>query len=190
MRSAARKSATPSPTSAEITPTSVTRGKSCPLAIICVPTSTSSSPAAKRDSSEASAPFRRTESRSTLPMRAAGNRSRRCCFDLLGAEAGVLEIRRRALPAGLRHRHRVVAVVAARPPALDARGVHGQRDAAVRALEGVAALAAEDRRRIAAAIQQHQHLLASLQPLARSLTQARATDHDVGTLRPHIPRAC
>ena len=41
MRSAARKSASPSPTSAETTPTSVTRGKSCPFAIICVPTSTS-----------------------------------------------------------------------------------------------------------------------------------------------------
>ena len=45
MRSAARKSGRPRPTSASITPTSVTRGKSWPLAIICVPTSTSVSPA-------------------------------------------------------------------------------------------------------------------------------------------------
>ena len=60
----------PGPTSAEITPTSVTRGKSWPLAIICVPTSMSSSPAAKRDSSDVSAPLRRTASRSTRPIRA------------------------------------------------------------------------------------------------------------------------
>ena len=37
VRSAARKSGRPSPTSASMTPTRVTRGKSWPLAIICVP---------------------------------------------------------------------------------------------------------------------------------------------------------
>ncbi len=45
VRSAARKSARPRPTSADTTPTSVTDGKSCPFAIICVPTRMSMSPA-------------------------------------------------------------------------------------------------------------------------------------------------
>ena len=49
VRSAARKSGSASPASTETTPTSVTFGKSWPLAIICVPTSMSSSPAAKRE---------------------------------------------------------------------------------------------------------------------------------------------
>ena len=47
VRSAARKSGSAERVSAETTPTSVTAGKSRPLAIICVPTSTSARGAAK-----------------------------------------------------------------------------------------------------------------------------------------------
>jgi carbon-monoxide dehydrogenase large subunit len=75
-----------------------------------------------------------------------------------GAEAGVLEVGGGALAARLGHRHRVVAVVATRAPAVP-RGVNGERDAAVGALEGVAALAAEHGGGVAAAVEQHQYLL-------------------------------
>ena len=106
------------------------------------------------------APRRRTVSRSTRATRAAGGTRDDLRFDPFGAEADLLEIRAGALAAGLRHRHRVVAVVAAR--AVDAL-VHRQRDAAVRALERRAALAAEDRGREAAAVEQHDRLLAALE---------------------------
>ena len=75
MRSEARKSARASPTSADITPTRVTFGKSWPLAIICVPMRTSTSPRAKRSRSAAAAPRRRTVSRSMRATDAPGKRS-------------------------------------------------------------------------------------------------------------------
>ena len=144
------------------------------------------------DSSDASAPLRRTESRSTRPIRASGNRSRELLLDLLGAEPGVLEIWGRALAAGLRHHHRVVAVVAARAPSV-ARAMHGQRDAAVRALEGVAALPAEHRRRIAAPVQQHERP-ARAAPDDRAIAGSEvAADDDVrplvGVLVAHVDDA-
>ena len=74
VRSAARKSATPSPMSADTTPTSVTCGKSWPLAIICVPTSTSISRAANRARTAPIAPRRCIVSRSTRATRAPGQR--------------------------------------------------------------------------------------------------------------------
>ena len=50
VRSVARKSGMFSEVSASITPTSRTSGKSSPLAIICVPSSSRNSPLAKRPS--------------------------------------------------------------------------------------------------------------------------------------------
>ena len=76
MRSAARKSGRPSPTSASTTPTSVTRGKSWPLAIICVPTRMSVSPASKAASTRATAPRRTARSRSSRSTRASGSAAR------------------------------------------------------------------------------------------------------------------
>ena len=64
------------PTQVVITPTSVTLGKSCPLAIIWVPTSTSSSFAANLARSAPIAPRLRIVSRSTRPTRAAGKSAR------------------------------------------------------------------------------------------------------------------
>src|SRR6185437_14624823 len=104
-------------------------------------------------------------------------------LDALGAIAELLEERTRAFPAGLRQRHRVVAVVAARAadPLVD-----GQRDAAVRTLEGVAALAAEDGRREASPVQEQDRLLAALDAGSERLPQRRAED-DLGTLlREHL----
>jgi hypothetical protein len=92
------------------------RGKSCPLAIICVPTSTSISPSRNRFNSVDSEPFRRIASRSRA--RDAGPRARPRHFglDALGAEAGLLEIRPAQQRHSDRHARRVVAVVAARAP--------------------------------------------------------------------------
>src|SRR5438093_1518424 len=94
---------------------------------------------------------------------------------LLGAEAGLLEIWRRAFAALPGHHHRVVAIVAPRPPP-GARGVDGQGDAAVRTLEGIAALPAEHRRRIPAAVEEHEHLLAPLEPIADRCREVAADD--------------
>src|SRR6185436_4082403 len=66
----------PRPTSASITPTSVTRGKSCPLAIICVPTSTSSAPLSNACSVRRTAPFLRARSRSKRSARTLGSAAR------------------------------------------------------------------------------------------------------------------
>ena len=73
VRSAARKSGWCSIVSASITPTSVTFGKSSPLAIICVPSSRSVSPAAKADRAASCAPGRRMESLSMRVTRRSGN---------------------------------------------------------------------------------------------------------------------
>ena len=188
MRSAARKSASPSPTSAEITPTSVTCGKSCPLAIICVPTSTSISRRVNRLSSSARLPRRRMVSRSIRPMRASGNSvpisdSTRSVPNPMCSRYGAAHER-----ALLRHDARVVAVVAQRAP-LAAAGVHGERHAALRAIDGAAALPAEDRGRIPAAIEQNQRLLTAIQPLANRRLQ-RLGQNDIragaGELLPHV----
>ena len=59
--------------------------------------------------------------------------------------------------------------------------MHGQRDAAVRTLEGVAALPAEHRRRVTAAIEQDEHLLAAAQSVVNCAGEI-AADDDVGSL--------
>ena len=143
--------ARPSPTSAEITPTSVTLGKSWPLAIICVPTRTSISPAAKRCESARRLPLRRTVSRSTRATRASGkalahSASTRSVPKPTRSRYGAAHFAR------LRHRHRVVAVVAA------CRGrvprVCTVSDTLQLGHSSVAALPAEDGRGEAAAVEQ------------------------------------
>ena len=180
VRSPARKSATPSPTSAEIDTDERDAREVVPLGDHLRPdehVEFAGSEAGEQRGERALAPNR-------VAIDPADARRRKpvaqMLFDLLGAEASVLEIWRRALPAGLRHHHRVVAVMTARPPSLTG-GMHGQRDGAIRALEGVAALPAEDSGRVAAAIEKHEHLLASLQPLVNRCRK-RARDDDVGTL--------
>ena len=147
--------------SADTTPTSVTSGKSWPLAIICVPTRTSSSRGAKRRSTASMAP---------LPPRGvaidAGDARARhhglhLGLDALGADAAIVEELAAAGRARRRQRPAVVAVVALGA----ARGaVHGQRDAAVRALERRGAGAAEVGGGVAAPVEQHDALLAVGEP--------------------------
>ena len=101
----------------EITPTSVTRGKSCPFAIICVPTSTSSSPARE--------PREQRRDRAASANRVAIDAGTRA----LPGTASRTSASTRSVPnpscsrygpaqfaTRLRQRHRVVAVVAARAP--------------------------------------------------------------------------
>ena len=151
-----------------MTPTSVTLGKSCPLAIICVPTSTSSSRAANLASSARDGAAAADGVAIDAADARAGKERAHLGLDPLGAEPELLEIRPGALAADLRQRRRVVAVVAARA----ARGlVDGQRHAAVRALERLAALPAEDDRREAAAVEQDDRLLAALEARRHRLAQ-------------------
>ena len=112
-------------------------------------------------------------------------------LDLLRPEAGVLEVRRRTLAAGLRHHHRVVAVVTARAPAV-AGGMNRQRDAAVRAVEGVAALTADHGRRVSAPVQKNDHLLTARESVFDRRREI-AADDDVrplgGVLVAHVHHA-
>ena len=62
--------------SAATAPTSVTLGKSSPLAIICVPIMTLAAPLRKRSSSFSCASFSRVVSLSTRTVRASGNSRR------------------------------------------------------------------------------------------------------------------
>ncbi len=176
----------PRPTSAEITPTSVTRGKSCPLAIICVPTSTSSSRRANFASSALMAPRRLIVSRSTRATRAPGKALPDFRLDALGAEANLLDELAAAVRAGLGQRRRVVAVVAARAVR---RAMHRQRHAAVRTVERRAALPAEDRRREPAPVEQDNRLLASRQRLAPARSRGWRSRPRPGPRR-HTPGAC
>ena len=107
-------------------------------------------------------------------------------LDPLGAESDVLEILPGAVHARRRNPHRVVAVVAPRPPC---RLVNRQRHAAVGTVERLAALAAEHARREAAAVEQHHRLLPPSEPLLDRRRERPADDH-VGTgiriLLPHV----
>ena len=86
-RSGARKSLANRPLSGLTAATSVMRRKSWPLATICVPTSTSTSPACTAPSCASSAPLRRVLSASMRAMRAPGSSVRQLLFEPLGAAA-------------------------------------------------------------------------------------------------------
>ena len=77
-RSPARKSLANSALSGFTAATSVMRRKSCPLATICVPTSTSTSPACTAASCSSSEPLRRVLSASMRAMRAPGSSAASC----------------------------------------------------------------------------------------------------------------
>src|SRR5262249_56924438 len=94
--------------------------------------------------------------------RAAGTQALQFRFDALGAEAGLLEIATGAKRACGRHARGVVAVVAART-AGPSVAVHDERHAAVRAVDGARALAAEHRRRKTAPVEEHEGILVAPQ---------------------------
>ena len=121
------------------------------------------------------APRLRIVSRSTLATRAAGNAVPELRLHAFGPEPHQLDVRPGAVRALLRRGDRVVAIVAAR--AVGA-AVNGQRDAAVRAIERRAALAAEHGAREPPAVEQHDRLLAAFQAIAQRLAK-RAAQHDV-----------
>ena len=104
----------------------------------------------------------------------------------LRPDPDALEERPGAVRTGGRAARRVAAVVAA-----DAAGlaVQRQRHAAVRTIYRPAALAAEHGGRVAAAIQQHEGLLAALQAGRQRRLQRRAQHHlgpVLGDLFPHV----
>ena len=74
MRSGDRKSGNDREKSASSTPTKVTSGKSCPLAIICVPTRMSTSPRCMPERTSAYAPRFRVTSESSRSTRASFHR--------------------------------------------------------------------------------------------------------------------
>src|SRR5204862_1163085 len=97
-------------------------------------------------------------------------------FDALGAEAGLLEVRAGAQRARRRHACGVVAVVTARATCV-AVAVNDERDAAVRAIERAGALTAEDSRGESAAVQEHERLLAALEPQSNRVAERAAENH-------------
>ena len=169
VRSAARKSGRCRPTSAATTPTSGTPGKSWPLATICVPTSTSSSPSRSRRSTI-------SVGRGALRCRGRAARSARAgtrahlLLDALGAEAEQRSVGRAAARAALGRRAAVLAVVAAQRAV---GRVVDEPDVAVGAALGVAALEAQDPRREAAPVQEQDRLRARAQRLGERARSGR-----------------
>ena len=171
VRSAARRSPWASPRSASTTPTSLSKGKLCPLATSCVPMMMSTSPLAIEASS--------SRSRSMPPARSLDRTIVRACRearrDLLrqpldaGAD-GHQALGVAAAGAGFRPLLRMAAMVAEQHAA---EAVLDQPGRAVGALEAVAAGAAERQRRIAAPVEEQQRLFVPLERLGDRLDQRR-----------------
>ena len=133
------------------------RRKSCPLATICVPTRTSTSPACTAPRVASSAPFLRVLSASMRAIRAPGQQRRELLFEPLGAAPDRSDVGVAALRAAARHRLGESAVVAAQGPVLLVEDAPG---AAVRAAAQPAAFAALQDRRVATSIEEDQALVA------------------------------
>ena len=104
----------PRPTSAEITPTSVTPGKSWPLAIICVPTSTSISSRAESRQQRCGVSLCGASSRGRDAPRAHPDTSLHHCASTRSVPSHLLEIRRLARRARRWNTRGVVAVMTPR----------------------------------------------------------------------------
>ena len=138
----ARKSGMFREASAAMTPTSVIPGKSCPLVIICVPTRMSISPRSSSRRILSASPFREVVSLSIRAIRAVGEELPRLLLDPFRSRAVAADAASLAGGAAVGGLHREVAVVAFQN-ALG--GMMGERDLAVRAGEGVAAVRAEEK---------------------------------------------
>ena len=176
-RSGARKSLLNSALSGLTAATSVTRRKSCPLAIICVPISTSTSPAWTAPSRASSCPRRRVLSASMRAMRtacrtAAGQRRGNLLLQPLGAAPDRRDVEVAALRAGARHPLGEAAVMAAQGAV---ELVEDPPGAAVRAAAAPAAVVALQHRRIATPIEEQQALLAARDALAHRGRAGAAT---------------
>ena len=128
--------------------------KSCPLVTIWVPTRMRAAPLLMLCMAASMSPRPRTTSRSTRTSGAFGNSSRSRLLDAFGTLADRPH-REAALWTVLRQRRVGAAVMAAQP----ARAlVHGQARITVRAGGDPAAGRAQQRRRVAAAIEEGEHL--------------------------------
>ena len=157
MRSAARGSAWPSPRSPSTMPTVASCGKWWPLATICVPMMMSASPASMFLMISRISMSEGTRSEDSRATRAVGKALGHLLGDALDARAaGDQRVRLAALGALLGDRQREAAVVAVEPVAV---AVLDQPGGALRAVDAVAAGAAERQRRIAAAVEEQQRLL-------------------------------
>src|SRR5204862_7548395 len=106
----------------------------------------------------------------------AGTRGGNLRFNALGPESGLFEIGAGTKRTDRGHARCVVAVVASRAPRM-AVAMHDERHAAVRAVERPGALATEHRGGEAAAVQEHERLLASRELGANAVSERAAEDH-------------
>ena len=171
VRSAARGSPFERPTSASMTPTSESSGKLCPLATSCVPMMMSQEPLATASSSCAQ-PFGTAGKIRRQDERPGFRQKFRDFFrqPLDAGTAGRQRIDIVAFRAMLRHALDMTALMA------DQRAAEAMFDepgGAIRALETVAAGAAERQRRIAAPVEKKQRLFAGGQRLAHSRDERR-----------------
>ena len=168
----------------------MTRGKSCPFAIICVPTSTSISPSSNRRRRLSWAP----PLAHRIPIHARDARSRHDLGDLvfdplrpftqlaqLGASAGGTGFGKRLLaPASM-------------TPQAPRLLVPGHGETALAAGQTPAAGGTQDRRRPSAAVAQDQRLLAARKArrklLRRALRRAESTAPARAELLPHVDEA-
>ena len=177
--------------------TSVMRRKSWPLVTICVPTSTSTSPACMRASCCSSAPFSRVLSASMRAMRTGspfgllhvGQQVAQVLLQPLGAAAHRRDVHVAAHRAGARHAFGVAAVMAAQG-AVDL--VEHAEGAAVRAFAFPVAGSAGEHGRVAAPVQKDQRLLAARDALLDGVQQLPARTpcaSAAGSCPPAAPRA-
>ena len=159
-----------SPRSASMTPTRLIFGKLCPLATSCVPMTMSASPLAMASSSSrrrSRRPACRKTGRSCGHPGSGCRSPRRCarCPDPQATRWSERAAGRAGLGLGSDDRNGA--------DDLAAEAVFDQPGRAGRALESVAADAAERQRRVAAAVEEEQRLLATLQRVARFLQKHR-----------------
>ena len=188
VRSAHRKSGRCRPRSARMAPTRLTRGRSRPLATICVPTRTSASPRAKLSISASWAARSRAASWSHRSTRATEGLLD-LLDDALRADAQVPDARAPAVGTARRLGPATPAVVA--DHAL-ADGVVGERRVAAPAAQDVAAVPALHDARRATPVQEEDGLLPALEGAGEGLVEAAAEDaaHAGLELLPHVDDLC
>ena len=182
-RSPARKSTLCRPSSTPTIATRVRLGRSCPLASIWVPTRIAGRSSCSEASRCSKASRRRVVSRSTRSTGTSGNCAGQRFLQPLGALPLRLEVARIAAGAGGRHALAEIAVMADQ---LAPAGVQGQRAFAARAVGVPAAAVAQQHRRIATTVAEHQRLLAAGHACRATAAEQRRRQAVIQPLRAHV----
>ena len=156
------------------------RRKSWPLATICVPTRTSTSPACTAPSCASSAPFVRVLSASMRAIARARGSSAASCSSSRSVPRPIGAMSR--LPQSGQARGTALGEAAVVAAQRAVQLVEDAPGAAVRAAALPAALAAMQHRRIAAPVQEHQALLAARDALAASAATSGGDSAGAGAL--------